>query len=240
MEGVPSNNPSAGRCGCRGGSAPSLRSGGSRSVRGKCWTRGAAQRRGTGSAAGSVREAGSRAFGTESRGAVRCSPRALDPVGSGGKFRATAPKRPGNRRTAGGGGGCVSERLRAPQLWVPQCLGLGSRFLPTLPGPTNCSPSVSPKTSKPFGPLWEMGRPASPGQPSPGLLATHQVGQSNSGRLEPEFVAAAILRLPRPFGGPEARRETGRLGEKRHPSSLCVRARVRAHTRTRTHVAGRF
>lgn len=164
MEGVPSNNPSAGRCGCRGGSAPSLRSGGSRSVRGKCWTRGAAQRRGTGSAAGSVREAGSRAFGTESRGAVRCSPRALDPVGSGGKFRATAPKRPGNRRTAGGAGGCVSERLRAPQLWVPQCLGLGSRFLPTLPGPTNCSPSVSPKTSKPFGPLWEMGRP---GQPRP-------------------------------------------------------------------------
>lgn len=123
MEGVPSNNPSAGRCGCRGGSAPSLRSGGSRSVRGKCWTRGAAQRRGTGSAAGSVREAGSRAFGTESRGAVRCSPRALDPVGSGGKFRATAPKRPGNRRTAGGGG----LRQRAPQ--SPPTLGS------SVPGP---------------------------------------------------------------------------------------------------------
>lgn len=94
----------------------------------------------------------------------------------------------------------------------------------------------------PFGSLREISRPAGTGQRRPGHFsagrpATHQVGQSNSGRLEPEFAAAAILRLPLPFGGPEARWETGRPrgGERRLPSDLCVCARAHTHTHARTH-----
>lgn len=124
--------------------------------------------------------------------------------------------------------------LRFPSSWAR---APGSRFLHTPPGPTDSSPSVSPRIFGPLGSLREMSRPASPGQrrlghSSAGHPATHQVGQSNSGRLEPEFAAAAILLLPLPFGGPEARRETGRpRGERRLPISLCVCARAPTHAR---------
>lgn len=95
----------------------------------------------------------------------------------------------------------------------------------------------------PFGSLREISRPAGtgqrrPGHSSAGRPATHQVGQSNSGRLEPEFAAAAILRLPLPFGGPEARWETGRpRGGRGGFPATCASARARAHTHThaRTH-----
>lgn len=159
-------------------------------------------------------------------------------VRSWGKFKAKpeAPRKPADCLW-----GCLSKRLRAPQLWVSSVPGPGLR-LPVPPhaaGPTGSSPSISPKVSEAFRSLRKMSRLASPGQlrpgnSSPGCPATHQVGQSNSGRLEPEFAAAAILCLPLPFGGPEACRETGRpRGERRHPSSLCVRAPVRARSSRR-------
>lgn len=97
----------------------------------------------------------------------------------------------------------------------------------------------------PFGSLREISRPAGtgqrrPGHSSAGRPATHQVGQSNSGRLEPEFAAAAILRLPLPFGGPEARWETGRPrgGEAASQRPVRLRARTHAPTHARTHAQG--
>ena len=132
----------------------------------------------------------------------------------------------------------MSERLRIPQLWDSSEPGPGLPVPPHAARPDELFCLISLTVSEPFGPLREWSRPARsgqarPGHSTPGRSATHQVGQSNSGRLEPEFAAAAILRLPLPFGGLEARRETGRLrGERRHPSILCVRTRARTYART--------
>lgn len=112
-------------------------------------------------------------------------------------------------------------------------MGPGSPFLHTPPGLTNCSPSISPKMSEPFGLLREISRPASPGQARP--LQPWPPRHSPSRAVEQREAGAGIrgcrhLASPPPIW--RARSTPGNWKTQRGEAASQWPARARAHART--------